>query len=118
VVLEAIVMEMEIGMPIYREDGKIVQKFTVKNGNNTWLGIATYEHMNIEPDKLFNLIKKSIADASKGYEYSIVGNINGYRYRIVLKRDKEFKLQNVSKIEIHISDKRSEKIRLNIRIKD
>ncbi|NPA99547.1 MAG: hypothetical protein GXO43_09225 [Crenarchaeota archaeon] len=111
-------MEMEIETPIYRKDGKIVQKFTVKNGNNTWFGIATYEHMNIKPDKLFNLIKKSITDASRGYEYSVIGNINGYRYQVVLRRDEEFKLQNVSKIEIRISDDKSEKIHLSIKIKD
>ncbi len=28
--MEMISMEMEIGMPIYREDGKIIQKFTVR----------------------------------------------------------------------------------------
>ncbi len=111
-------MEMEIGMPIYREDGKIIQKFAVRKGNDTWLGIATYEQMNINPNTLFELIKKSISDASKGYEYRVVGSINGFKYQVVLKRDKDFKLQNVSRIEIQIKDNESEKICLSIRIKE
>ena len=111
-------MEMEIGMPIYREDGKIIQKFTVKRGNYTWFGIASYEQMNIRPNTLFELIKKSINDASKGYEYRVIGSINGFKYRVELKRDKDFKLQNISRIEIQIKDNESEKIHLSIRIKE
>ncbi len=111
-------MEMEIGMPIYREDGKITQKFKVRRGNYTWLGIATYEQMNIKPNILFELIKKSISDASKGYEYRVIGSISGFKYQVVLRRDKDFKLQNISKIEIQIKDKESEKIHLSIRIKE
>ncbi len=111
-------MEMKIGMPIYREDGKIIQKFKVRKGNYTWLGIATYEQMNIKPNILFELIKKSISDASKGYEYRAVGNINGFKYQVILRRDKDFKLQNISKIEIQIRGNKSEKIHLSIRIKE
>ncbi len=111
-------METEIEMPIYREDGKIIQKFTVRRGNDTWLGIATYEQMNISPNTLFKLIEKSISDASKGYEYRVVGSINGFKYQVILKRDKDFKLQNISKIEIQIKDNESEKIHLSIKIKE
>ncbi len=111
-------MEMKIGMPIHREDGKIIQKFKVRRGNYTWLGIARYEQMNIQPNILFELIEKSISDASKGYEYKVVGSINGFKYQVVLRRDEDFKFQNISKIEIQIKDKESEKIHLSIRIKE
>ncbi len=74
--------------------------------------------MNISPSTLFKLIEKSISDASKGYEYRVVGSINGFKYQVILKRDKDFKLQNISKIEIQIKDNESEKIHLSIKIKE
>ncbi len=109
-------MEIEMYLPYFDGDGHIRQEFWIKSRGLKWKGKAVAKgNIAVSIDALKDIIKQSISDAAKGRNYTKVGNIQGYRYRVILE-NKEWSFYNASKIIIELThmEKKEEKLSLQI----
>ncbi len=109
-------MEFEFGLPYFGEkEDTVWQEFSVRSREYKWRGVVIVRgRMNITVNSLKNIIEDSINDARKGYEYTKIEYIDGYKCRISL--DKEgWNYTNTSSIEIKIYDQKHEKITISLK---
>ncbi len=105
-------MEFEFGLPYFGENEyEVRQEFSVRSREYKWRGVAIVRgETGLSINSLKGLIENSISDAKKGYQYTKVEYVNGYKCRIVLGKD-SWNYMNASSIEIRIYDEEnSEKI--------
>lgn len=108
-------MEIEMYLPYFDGDGYIRQEFWIKSRGIKWKGEAVARgNVAVSVNALKDIIERSINDAVKGKNYTKVGKIQGYRYKVVLE-NKEWSFYNTSKIMIELTHMEKEE-KLSLRI--
>jgi hypothetical protein len=108
-------MEFEFGLPYFGEkENEVYQEFSVRSREYKWRGIAVVRgSTNFSINSIKNLIEDSLSDAKKGYNYTRIEYINGYKCRIKLTKD-GWNYMNTSSVEIKIYDRSDEKISIRL----
>ncbi len=114
-------MEITFEKQYFDEESIFNQEFRIESRGVVWRGrVRASELINISPERIKSLIVSSIADASRGHEYTKVGRVSEkYKYEVSLKRNKKLIFGNTSDINIKIFDSNGLlKISINIIPKD
>jgi hypothetical protein len=99
-------MEITFEKQYFDEESVFNQEFRVESRGVVWRGrVKANELISISPERIRSLIVSSIADASRGHEYTRIGKVSEkYKYEVSLRRNKKLAFGNTSDINIKIFD--------------